>query len=322
MPLADSLVKICDAAMGDPGMRKLKDALADRGFNSEECHRLVHAIDELPSSRYDVKRLKELFDARDPELTAEYRLERFLLLNSAKRVAGLVSSLPVAESVKELYREEFSFFADSDVRYLKMFQVEGYRFAEMCKVVSLRRFPAGQLHWENSGVLRSSLLHVPRLHAPRFLSFVVRKLRGTRPCFKGHLNGRRKNCLMLLESEQNAAYYRIAKSMELQPEILGYVATSWFHSPVTFRVTPHLQWLNSIFLENGGFIVDMGVESPDCGVLVGSRERRQRWESGEFKPRNAMVIWPRREMIGWATRHPEFAESVEPYSSAVAVGAD
>src|SRR5215469_13716324 len=100
----------------------------------------------------------------------------------------------------------------------------------------------------------------------------------------------------------------MAKSMELQPEILGYVTNSWFHSPATFKASPHLEWLNSVFMENGGLVVDMGAESSDSGVFAGNGHRRELWERGEFEPRSAMVIWPRREMLNWAARHPELEE--------------
>src|SRR5262249_30684283 len=104
----------------------------------------------------------------------------------------------------------------------------------------------------------------------------------------------------------NAAYYRMAKSMELQPRIIGLVVTSGFHSPATFQVTPHLQWLNRVFEENGGIVVDIGPDSADSGALVRSRARPEQFEKGELKQRKAMAIWPRKEMLRWAAEHPEF----------------
>ena len=308
MLLIEELVAICKAALERPVHIKLSDTLADRGFGSAECHKLVLSVDESPLSHRTVCDLKGSIGKSAPELTEDNLLERFLLLNSASRIAGQIEELPLAESVKRLYAEEFSFFASPGPEFLSMFHAGQYRFAEMCKVASLRRFPAGQLHWESSGVVRSSLRHVSPLWLPRVVDFLARRLKGYRPCFRGHLNGRRKNSLLLLESAQNLAYYRIAKSMELQPGILGYVANSWIHSPATFKASPHLEWLNSVFLQNGGLVIDMGADSPDCGALVGDVQRRKLWERREFKPRSAMVIWPRREMLDWAARNPELEE--------------
>ena len=315
MQLTDELAEICASALSAAEFRELQRVLRDRGWITEKCHRLLQEVDELPQNHQAVADLKAEVARDAPELIADNRLERFLLLNSASRIAHDVPQLPVAAAVKRLYRDEFGFFAAPGPEFLGMFAVRQYRFAEMCKVATLRRFPAGQLHWEISGVVRSSLRHVSPLELPKVLEFVARRLKGFRPCFRSHLNGRRKNPLLMVEAAQNLAYYRMAKSMELQPEILGYVINSWFHSPATLKVSPHLEWLNSVFLENGGLIVDMGAESPDCGVFAGNAERRKLWEEGKFQPRAAMVIWPRREMLAWAARHPELEE--EPLTAKV-----
>jgi len=304
----ENLIEACGAALRRPVFLKLSDILDWRGFDSFDCHRLVLEVDESPASHARVANLKVSIEKDAPEMVSDRQLERFLLLNSASRIAGEIEGFPLAESVKRLYEQEFAFFASPGSDLLDMFQVGQYRFAEMCKVASLRRFPAGQMHWEVSGVVRSSLRHVSPLALPKTVDFLARRLKGYRPCFRGHLNGRRRNSMLLLESEQNQAYYRMARSMELQPGILGYVANSWIHSPATFKVSPHLEWLNSVFIENGGLVIDMGPESPDCGVFVGDTHRRRLWELGEFKPRSAMVIWPRREMLNWAARHPELEE--------------
>jgi hypothetical protein len=294
--------------LASPEHCEVGKALARRGFGPAECHRLVEGVDELTPSHAAIADLKSAIEKDSPELIAENQLERFLLLNSACRIADGIAAYPVADSVKRLYEEEFAFFGSPETEFLGMFQVGQYRFAEMCKIASLRRFPAGQLHWEISGVVRSSLRHVSPLALPKVIDFLARRLKGHRPCFRSHLNGRRKNSFVLLESEQNRAYYRMAKSMELQPDILGYVTNSWIHSPATFEASPHLEWLNSVFLENGGLVVDMGAESSDCGVFAGNGHRRELWERGEFEPRSAMIIWPRREMLNWAARHPELEE--------------
>ncbi len=308
LPLTDDLLAITGAALQQPVFAEISGRLAAQGLTSESCHNLVESVNELRPTHQTIADLKKNLEQQAPELTVDYYLERFLLLNSASQTANDIAALPIAESVKSLYREEFSFFANSNPKYLSMFQVGGYRFAEMCKLVSLRRFPAGQMHWEISGIPRSSLLDVRRWELPKTLNFISQRLGGFSPCFCGHLNGRRKGRLLLLEKAQTISYYRMAKSMERQPEILGYVATSWIHSPATFKVSPHLEWLNSVFLENGGLVVDMGAETPDCGVLVGSSARGMSLEKGEFKPRKAMVIWPRREMIRWAASHPELQD--------------
>ena len=97
----------------------------------------------------------------------------------------------------------------------------------------------------------------------------------------------------------------MAQSLVRQPHVKGLVASSWLHSSDTFVVSPHLAWMNRTFLENGGLVVRMGPADPDCGVLSRSPERKRLYDAGLFKPTTGLVIWPRREMIAWAQRHPE-----------------
>jgi len=93
--------------------------------------------------------------------------------------------------------------------------------------------------------------------------------------------------------------------MELQPAVRGFITCAWFHSPDTYTVSPHLAWLNQVFLENGALVATVGPDDPASGVLDRSPERRQAYENGTFKPTLGLIVWPREEMIAWAARHPE-----------------
>jgi len=303
MPLSEDLARICRDALEDPALVGVGELLRAEGVGASECHRLVSSVGDSAESHGPIARIKQLVRQHEPALAIDGHLERFLLLNSASLFFREIERIPVADSVKDLYRDEFLFLAKPPARDIGMFEVQQYRFAEMCKIVSGRRFPAGQLHWEVSGMSRRPLLRLPVSEIAKVFGFVCRKTGGFRPCFASHLNGRRKNRVSLLESLQNAAYLRIAKSMELQPKVRAYIATSWLYSAATEKASPHLGWLRSIFLENGGLIVDLGPDTVDCGALAGSEQRQLLWEKGQFQPRRAMVIWPRNEMLQWAEKY-------------------
>lgn len=96
--------------------------------------------------------------------------------------------------------------------------------------------------------------------------------------------------------------------MALQPEIKGLITASWLHSPDTFAVSPHLKWLNDVFLQNGGYVFPLGPADIDGGVLHRSPERQQAYEAGTFKPTEALVIWPRQAMLAWAAGHEELRD--------------
>jgi hypothetical protein len=131
-------------------------------------------------------------------------------------------------------------------------------------------------------------------------------MRGLKPVFFSHLNPRRANA-SLREDEALRSYFRMAEAMRQQPEIVGFAACSWFRSPDTHAVSPHLAWLSNVFLANGGLVVRAGRADPDCGVLYGSATRRALFTAGKFVPTEGLVLWPRRAMLAWAHAHPELA---------------
>jgi hypothetical protein len=232
-------------------------------------------------------------------------LERFLLLQAASESLHEVPALRVPSAVKKAFYEEFRFFATADENSFAKFASRRPRFAEMCRMATLQRFPAGQFDWEISSISRKDLLHVQPRVVPQALAFVWRKMRGLGPVFFSHLNARRKN-RSLLEEEANRSYWLMAKAMELQPGIKGFAACSWFRSPDTHRVSPHLAWLSRVFEENGGLVVQGGKTDPDCGVLYKSVTRKALYDAGRFTPTVGLVMWPRAAMIQWARSHSEY----------------
>jgi hypothetical protein len=96
--------------------------------------------------------------------------------------------------------------------------------------------------------------------------------------------------------------------MKLQPEVRGIFGSSWLHSQETIKINPHLSWMNRLFLDNGGILVHLGEASPDSGFLVGSEQRRKLYEIGEYRPREALFIWPKAAFLAWADRTSEAVE--------------
>src|SRR5262249_20293468 len=178
------------------------------------------------------------------------------------------------------------------------------RFVALCKIATLRRFPAGQFDWERSGLPRSWVPRVrPASELARLLSIVAVQWRAFGPAFFIHLAVAHR-VYALLERDALKSYYRMAQSMALQPEVNGLIASSWLHSPDTFAVSPHLAWLNRVFAEHGAVVATMGPASPDCGALTRSVERQKAFAEGRFKPTLGLIVWRRRDLLAWAERHP------------------
>lgn len=238
--------------------------------------------------------------------TAAGAFERFVLLAAALTTVDKVAMLPVDRRVKELFYRKFKLYASGTVA--DAFDLTRASFVAASQLVSLHRYPAGQLDWVVAGVPRSWLLRVPTVAMPRLLHAIVFGLGGFAPAFFTHLDPHRPNQGLLLERESLRSYHRMAASMAMQPGIKGLITASWFHSPDTFLVSPHLAWVNEVFLQHGGQVFPLGPVDPGCGVLHRSPERQRAFDEGRFVPTEALVIWPRRAMLAWAAGRPDLGE--------------
>jgi hypothetical protein len=293
----------CETRLAQPDLAPLDRPLLSIGLNPGACWHAAQAISETTPNHPILQRAKQTLI---PSSTADDdgALERWLLLHAALQALPRLQSLRVPWRVKSLFCEEYQHLATADGGALAKVRAGNARFAGLAKIATLRRFPAGQFDWEVSGVARSDVLAVSLRDLPKTLRFLGLRMGGLKPAFFSHLSPRRPN-RSLLEDEANRSYFQMAKAMELQPEILGFAACSWFRSPATHAVSPHLAWMSRVFVENGGMVVEAGAADPDCGVLYRSATRRQLFESGVFKPTRGLVLWPRRAMIEWANAHPE-----------------
>lgn len=244
--------------------------------------------------------------ARDGRPVEGGAFERLLIVAAAHDAVDRLDGLPVDDRVKDLFCQNFQMYAAR--RTPEPFDLSKASFVAMARIATLSRFPAGQLDWEVSGIPRSWLFKVPPSRLPRLIATIAWELRGFGPAYFSHINPNRRNQGILLERESLRAYHRMARSMVLQPEIKGLITASWLHSPDTFAVSPHLKWLNDVFLQNGGYVFPLGAADLDSGVLHRSPERQQAYETGTFKPTEALIVWPRAAMLAWAAGHEDLRD--------------
>lgn len=306
MEAFDSTRRRLAAALSTSEMLAAAAALERAGVDAERADRLVQAVVEDLGTRAPILALRTEIAASCGGRTAE-SLERLLLIRAATRRLPALVTLPVSDDVKRLTLEAFDDIACP--HGAAAFDVERGSFVALAKLTTLRRFPAGQFHWERSGIPRSWLLKVKGRERLALVSLIVRALHGLKPVFFIHLNAHRKNRFILTERESDRSYFRMAQSMALQPDVRALVASSWLNSPDTFAVSPHLAWMNRTPVDHGALEVTMGPASPDCGVLARSPERKRAYEAGTFKPTVGLVVWPRPNMLEWAAAHPEFQDA-------------
>ncbi|MGH9632979.1 MAG: hypothetical protein ACRD7E_32145 [Bryobacteraceae bacterium] len=238
----------------------------------------------------------------------DFAAQRLLLLQACMRSLEKLPDARLAPSVKTMMCEEYAFLGKPEKNWLHLLKPASPTFRAFVGLSLLARFPCGQLDWEVSGIPRSWLLKVPRLDLPKILNQLVLRGSGFSPYFVPH-TGVRRRPFILLEAEEKRAFFRMAQSMELQPEIKGIVRSSWLACGENHRISPHLAWIPKLIVENGGMESNIGASPEDAGFLIGSPVRKKLYESGEWKPKEGLLIWPRDAVLAWAARHPELSDS-------------
>lgn len=279
-------------------------AIAARlGVDDRAMHAIVRQVTDAPASRSTVRSLKADFVRLESGAASAF--ERYALLTAA---IVQLSSAPVAlgSGVRRVMADRLRRLAECPEHAPPSpVDVDSAAFVALAKIVTSRRFPAGQFDWEPSGIPRSVLLRIPARRLPALVGFIAFRMGGFGPIMFSHLSQARAQ-KSLDEREAKRSYFRMAKTLEVQPEMRGFAAWSWFRAPATHAVSPHLAWLSTVFLENGGFVSDCGPDDPSHGALYRSATRRRLYERGEYVPAKGLVLWPRRAMLRWADRHPEF----------------
>jgi hypothetical protein len=287
-------------ALSLPQQHAVAAALEAAAVGVDECVHEAATVTELPATQYRLEAIRNIVRHSSTSVVPG-AFERFILGHAALRYEEQLSIAPVSPVVKRFTCSGVARFADDRT----ILDLGENRFVALCKMATLRRFSAGQFDWELSGLPRSWFPRMRPVSALiRLLSLVAFRWHGFRPAFVCHTPATRP-VYALREREALKAYYRMAQSMKLQPEVKGLIAAAWLHAPVTFEVSPHLAWLNKVFAGHGAVIATIGPAAPDCGVLVGSAERQRAFEEGRFKPTIGLIVWDRGDVLAWAADHPE-----------------
>ncbi|HZU24319.1 MAG TPA: hypothetical protein VFA04_02285 [Bryobacteraceae bacterium] len=273
-------------------------ALSRAGYDDGKLCSILSQITEHDDSMAVLSRLKS--EAGVP--AGDDSVERLMLAISAAESLPRISSLALHAGSRKLLENDLrAFLSDSSRTRMRYSD-----FVRAAKIATLRRFPAGPMEWEISGIPRSWLLKPRPGGMLQLGAFIARRLKGFRPCFFMHVAPRPRNRALILENEVMSSYYRMARSMQLQPDILGIVASAWFYDPRAVFDNPWLEPLSRPLTENGGFIVPLGPADATSGMLEGNPDRRRRFEDGSLSYRIGLAIWPRACAISWADAHPEY----------------
>jgi hypothetical protein len=298
---------LAGAADAEP-FAALRAQFARAGFPDALLPPLVARVSHGPRDQDEILAVRRRVCG--PEAGDEQRLfERYVLLRAAQASVDAVATLPVPDEVRHLLLDEYAWMASPPERELRWLEAGEYVFSALCKLATLRRFPAGQMHWEVAGLPRSVVWQVHPRDLARLL-LGIRDLGGLRPTFVPHLAWRRKQ-IVLSEVEHYRALERMAGAIELQPGIRGFVAVAWFYAPDVARVSPHLAWAPRHFQTWGGTLLAAGRAGEDSGIFEQGRRRRELVERG-MKPSLGLAIWPRAAMLRWASQVRATADPTPP----------
>ena len=289
-------------------------ALSLLGATPADCARLAAQVNENPASLAPIHAWKRQAGGK---YTGD-ALERVLLRAAAAENFPRIAGLPVPEQVKALLTQEFEFYArptgmtpamtHAATHGTNPLEAGGYPFVTACKVISLRRFPAGPLDWEIAGFPRSWLLQVRTADLARVAWFLAARVGGFEPMFFTHVARRPKNRSLIIEKEVLRSYCRIAGALELQPGIKGILTASWFHDRAAVKNNPSLAALSRPYLEGGGLLAAMGRAPADAGFLEHNAGRKKAFDTGELQYRTGLAVWPRKAAIEWARGHRDLLE--------------
>ena len=304
---ADILQRALDEHLWD-----VAEAVCRVGLSEEDCISLVQTANESGTSRRPIGALKNTISQMGADC-ANGAVEKLLLTRAALQSLATLSSAPVSEPVKQRLCGVFHDMARPAEAEQSKFTASHAHFGAMCKFATLRRFPAGEYDWDETGVPRSYFLRVDRRNILRLLHFVVTRLGGLGPVFYLHVGLYRSQGSFTRE-EHDRAYWRVAQALKLQPQIRGCMGAPWFCSPDVIPVSPHLAWIRENYLARGALVLRLGPPDPTSGALGKSETRRRAYKAGTYTPTKSVMLWPRDAIVAWADAHPELGEKAEDHS--------
>ena len=205
------------------------------------------------------------------------------------------------ESIRELsLRFLQRLVADFSKKKPGYFCLENDQFCKDLGVARQKLLPCGsQLVDVKSGIPRRTIFTGNLSQGLTLPWFVTTKLGGYRPLFEMHMDPR-----LILEfspSGWRRCYSRIAELLLTRPEIRGVCGSSWWFDPAAAEVSPRLGFLRELPLSAGARFFCVGPDDQNTqDALMNSKQRRDHFERGEYKPRRYLLIWPRDALIRWS----------------------
>ena len=97
---------------------------------------------------------------------------------------------------------------------------------------------------------------------------------------------------------------RLAALLRWNPHLLGFVgAGAWFCDPAAIELSPELGFVTALPLAHGARLLPTTTSAAAArDATRTSPVRRAAFEAGNYTPRSFMLVWPRQDLLRWASK--------------------
>jgi hypothetical protein len=181
---------------------------------------------------------------------------------------------------------------------------DNHLFRRDLAISRLKVFPNGfELYDIGVRLARCEALKSGLSGVRRFIEvFHLQLLRPLGPFYEPHWDRRYIKYFSEIEYERCNA--RVADMLLANPEIQGIAVPSWWYDRRLGEVSPEMAFLRAIPAAGGAHFIHLTYHNPYLMTdsLAHSPHRKALYQAGVYKPRSYMMVWPRRQLIAWASR--------------------
>ncbi len=285
-----------------------RDLLGD--YPLEKYINCLNNYPEISDYRYlssEVKRFcNDLVKANNERVLESYHklLLVTLILNSGDRIE--TKKLP--DDIKLLYEQNFERIIDRiecNTTAPGLYSYPNDSFLKDLGICTLRLIPTGARKMHLASLPLKRFLFTKGLRQTlRGLILLVFELKGYKPLYYGHLDSNDPNLMAEFTPEGHIRHYqRVAKLLKMNRNVKGLMAIAWYFDPELESISPRLNYLREIPMQNGGQLFCLGSTAQTIeNAILKSPTRRELYRQGKYVPTEYLLIWPRKSLIMWANR--------------------
>jgi len=133
--------------------------------------------------------------------------------------------------------------------------------------------------------------------------FILCKCHGNTPFFNLHTHDFELD--EFNEEGWKILFLRIADLLESRPNMKGvYVGSGWLYDPNLSKVSPRLDYHLGLTLPSGARTFFYEYDDENSYAFAKSETRRRLFAAGKYRPALHVLIWPRKELLAWASTFP------------------